>query len=162
MCGSYARRPDKQKIAELFTVHGPVLPDFRPSWKVAPQTFQPVVRLNGDGGEDGTGDRVVTGRHSITSMKPAFRVVFVMENSFDPGAYRCRLCTLPHAKICIEDFVRLLIRDFGVRPRLPREEWKKLLAENKSSFAKHATLAIQPLDLSLWIQTDPLPPGDIP
>jgi hypothetical protein len=45
----------------------------------------------------------------------------------------------PTARICIEDFVRLLIRDFGVRPRLPHEEWKKLLAENKSSFAKHAT-----------------------
>jgi putative SOS response-associated peptidase YedK len=51
MCGRYARRSDKQKIAELFAIHGPVLPDFGPSWNVAPQTFQPVVRLNRDTGE---------------------------------------------------------------------------------------------------------------
>jgi hypothetical protein len=40
------------KIAELFAIHGPVMPDFGPSWNVAPQTFQPVVHLNRD-----TGDR---------------------------------------------------------------------------------------------------------
>ena len=51
MCGRYARRSDKQKIAEHFHLHGPSLPDFGPSWNVAPQTFQPVVRLNRDTGE---------------------------------------------------------------------------------------------------------------
>lgn len=51
MCGRYARRSDKQKIAELFAVHGPVMPDFGPSWNVAPQTLQPVIRLNADTGE---------------------------------------------------------------------------------------------------------------
>jgi putative SOS response-associated peptidase YedK len=47
----YAPRSDKQKIAELFAIHGPVIPDFGPSGNVAPQTFQPVVRLNRDAGE---------------------------------------------------------------------------------------------------------------
>lgn len=28
-----ARRSDKQEIAELFAIHGPVIPDFGPSWK---------------------------------------------------------------------------------------------------------------------------------
>jgi len=51
MCGRYVRRSDKQRIAELFAVHGPVIPDFGPSWNVAPQSFQPVVRLNRDTGE---------------------------------------------------------------------------------------------------------------
>jgi putative SOS response-associated peptidase YedK len=51
MCGRYVRRSDKQKIAEHFQVHGPSLPDFGPSWNVAPQTFQPVIRLNRDTGE---------------------------------------------------------------------------------------------------------------
>jgi putative SOS response-associated peptidase YedK len=51
MCGRYVRRSDKQKIAEYFAVHGPSLPDFGPSWNVAPQTFQPVIRLNRDTGE---------------------------------------------------------------------------------------------------------------
>jgi putative SOS response-associated peptidase YedK len=51
MCGRYARRSDEQKIAELFAIHGPVMSDFGPSWNVAPQTFQPIVRLNRDTGE---------------------------------------------------------------------------------------------------------------
>jgi putative SOS response-associated peptidase YedK len=51
MCGRYVRRSDKQKIAEHFAVHGPSLPDFGPSWNVAPQTFQPIVRLNRNTGE---------------------------------------------------------------------------------------------------------------
>jgi len=51
MCGRYVRRSDKQRIAEHFAVHGPSLPDFGPSWNVAPQTFQPIVRLNRDTGE---------------------------------------------------------------------------------------------------------------
>jgi putative SOS response-associated peptidase YedK len=51
VCGRYARRSDKQKIAELFAIHGPVIADFGPNWNVAPQTFQPVVRLNRDTGE---------------------------------------------------------------------------------------------------------------
>jgi putative SOS response-associated peptidase YedK len=51
MCGRYVRRSDKQRIAEHFHLHGPSLPDFGPSWNVAPQTFQPIVRLNRDTGE---------------------------------------------------------------------------------------------------------------
>jgi putative SOS response-associated peptidase YedK len=35
-------------------VHGPSIPDFSPSYNVAPQTFQPVIRLNRD-----TGDREI-------------------------------------------------------------------------------------------------------
>jgi putative SOS response-associated peptidase YedK len=51
MCGRYVRKSDKQQIAEHFAIHGPSLPDFGPSWNVAPQTFQPIVRLNRDTGE---------------------------------------------------------------------------------------------------------------
>jgi putative SOS response-associated peptidase YedK len=51
MCGRYARRSDKQRIAEAFAVQGPSLLDFDPSWNVASQTFQPVVRLNRDTGK---------------------------------------------------------------------------------------------------------------
>jgi putative SOS response-associated peptidase YedK len=51
MCGRYVRRSDKQRIAEHFHVHGPSVPDFGESFNVAPQTFQPVIRLNRDSGE---------------------------------------------------------------------------------------------------------------
>jgi putative SOS response-associated peptidase YedK len=51
MCGRYVRKSGNQEIAEHSAVHGPSLPDFGPSWNVAPQTFQPIVRLNRDTGE---------------------------------------------------------------------------------------------------------------
>jgi putative SOS response-associated peptidase YedK len=51
MCGRYVRRSDKQRITEHFHIHGPSVPDFGPSYNVAPQTFQPVIRLNRDTGE---------------------------------------------------------------------------------------------------------------
>jgi putative SOS response-associated peptidase YedK len=50
MCGRYVRRSDKQRIAEHFRVDPTTLPDLEPSYNVAPQTFQPIVRQNGDTG----------------------------------------------------------------------------------------------------------------
>jgi putative SOS response-associated peptidase YedK len=51
MCGRYVRRSDKQRIAEHFRLHPGSMPDFIPSYNVAPQTFQPIIRLNRDTGE---------------------------------------------------------------------------------------------------------------
>lgn len=51
MCGRYYRRSDKQRIAEAFHVGVPPTFDILPSYNVAPQPFQPVVRLNHDTGE---------------------------------------------------------------------------------------------------------------
>ena len=51
MCGRYARLQTSNASPStlLFAVRH--LPDFGPSWNVAPQTFQPGVRLNRDTGE---------------------------------------------------------------------------------------------------------------
>src|SRR5580700_1122645 len=46
MCGRYYRRSDKQRVAEAFRVGLPTSFDILPSYNVAPQSFQPVVRLN--------------------------------------------------------------------------------------------------------------------
>jgi putative SOS response-associated peptidase YedK len=46
MCGRYVRRSDKQRIAEHFRIDPTTLPDLEPSYNIAPQTFQPIVRLN--------------------------------------------------------------------------------------------------------------------
>jgi putative SOS response-associated peptidase YedK len=54
MCGPYVRRSDKQRIAEHFRIDPTTLPDLEPSYNIAPQTFQPIVRLNRD-----TGDREI-------------------------------------------------------------------------------------------------------
>lgn len=48
MCGRYYRRSDKQRIAEAFRVGVPPTFEILPSYNVAPQTFQPVVRLSRD------------------------------------------------------------------------------------------------------------------
>jgi hypothetical protein len=45
---------------------------------------------------------------------------------------------LPTSRICIEDFVLVLIRDFDVSPRRPYDEWKETLMRNKTSFATYA------------------------
>ena len=55
MCGRYGRRADKQRIAEWFQTHNTdVFNDpepLPPSYNIAPQTFQPVVRLDPETGE---------------------------------------------------------------------------------------------------------------
>ncbi|HUV96048.1 MAG TPA: SOS response-associated peptidase family protein [Edaphobacter sp.] len=65
MCGRYGRRADKQRIAEWFrTRNTDVFSEeyyeindiaFTPSYNIAPESTQPVVRLDYD-----TGDRVLT------------------------------------------------------------------------------------------------------
>jgi len=53
MCGRYGRRADKQRIAEAMQAGyvNVFEEEIVPSFNVAPQTFQPVVRLNRDSGE---------------------------------------------------------------------------------------------------------------
>jgi putative SOS response-associated peptidase YedK len=120
MCGRYVRRSDKQRIAEYFAVHGPSLPDFGPSWNVAPQTFQPVVRLNRDTGErelvlmrwglipfwakdPSIGLRTINAKAETITTAPAFR-----------EAIKYRRCLIP-----ADAFY----------------EWQKLDAKNKQPFA---------------------------
>ena len=95
-----------RKIAEHFAIHGPVIPDFGPSWNVAPQTFQPIVRLNRDKGEreivlmrwwlipysywakDPTiGLRTINAKAETITTAPAFR-----------EAIRYRRCLVPAGK----------------------------------------------------------------
>ena len=53
MCGRYLRRSDKQRIAETFHVAKGLADLVLPPWdyNVAPTTFQPVVRADGETGE---------------------------------------------------------------------------------------------------------------
>jgi putative SOS response-associated peptidase YedK len=55
MCGRYGRRADKQRIAEWMQTHNTSVFDeesfYAPSFNVAPQSFQPIVRLSRDTGE---------------------------------------------------------------------------------------------------------------
>jgi hypothetical protein len=49
----------------------------------------------------------------------------------------------PTSRVCLEDFVRLLIDYYDVRPALPDSEWKEILKRNKAAFDKMATWKIQ-------------------
>lgn len=54
MCGRYGRKADKQRIAEWFRTHNTNVfndSELAPTYNVAPQTFQPVIRVNRDTGE---------------------------------------------------------------------------------------------------------------
>ena len=53
MCGRYGRRSDKQRIAEAMRVNPNSVfeEDLPPSYNVAPETYQPIVRLSRDSGE---------------------------------------------------------------------------------------------------------------
>lgn len=61
MCGRYGRRADKQRIAEWMQAHDTSVFDdsyFAPSYNVAPQSLQPVVRLDSE-----------TGKRELTVMR---------------------------------------------------------------------------------------------
>jgi putative SOS response-associated peptidase YedK len=50
MCGRFARRSTQQVLADWFGVELEDMPWFAPSYNVAPQSVQPVVRLSRDSG----------------------------------------------------------------------------------------------------------------
>jgi putative SOS response-associated peptidase YedK len=51
MCVRYYRRSDKQRIAEALHARIRVPFEIEPSYNIAPMTYQPAVRLDGDTGE---------------------------------------------------------------------------------------------------------------
>ena len=51
MCGRFARRSTQQVLADWFGVDVEDMPWFAPSYNVAPQSTQPVVRLNAETGK---------------------------------------------------------------------------------------------------------------
>jgi putative SOS response-associated peptidase YedK len=51
VCGRFARRSTREVLADWFGVDLEEVPPFAPSYNVAPQSVQPVVRLGRDSGE---------------------------------------------------------------------------------------------------------------
>jgi putative SOS response-associated peptidase YedK len=51
MCGRYVRKSTRREIANWFAAEDAEKLEWGPSYNVAPQTFQPVVRLNRDTGQ---------------------------------------------------------------------------------------------------------------
>ncbi len=45
----------------------------------------------------------------------------------------------PTSRVCLEDFVLLLIKYYDIKPVLPASKWKPILKKNKGAFSKMAT-----------------------
>ena len=102
MCGRYGRRADKQRIAAAMQAgYAIFFEEIPPSFNVAPQTFQPVIRLSRDSGErelalmrwglipwwakDGKiGFSTINAKAETLSASPAFREAFQRRRCFVP------------------------------------------------------------------------------
>jgi putative SOS response-associated peptidase YedK len=51
MCGRFARKSTQEVLADWFSVELEDMPWFAPSFNIAPQSVQPVVRSNRDAGK---------------------------------------------------------------------------------------------------------------
>ena len=51
MCGRFARKSTQEVLADWFGLELEEMPCFAPSYNAAPQSVQPVVRLNRDSGK---------------------------------------------------------------------------------------------------------------
>jgi hypothetical protein len=49
----------------------------------------------------------------------------------------------PTSRVCLEDFVGMLIKYYGVRPTMKKSEWTAILEKNKRAFEQMATWKIQ-------------------
>jgi putative SOS response-associated peptidase YedK len=85
MCGRYGRRADKQRIAEWFHTHNTNVFDestYGPSYNVAPQSFQPIVRLSLETGK--TAYSTINAKAETIVTSPAYR-----------EAWKRRRCLVP-------------------------------------------------------------------
>jgi putative SOS response-associated peptidase YedK len=107
MCGRYGRRADKQRISEWFQTHNTdVFSEayYAPSYNVAPQSMQPIVRLDVETGEreltimrwglvpfwskDGkAGFSTINARAEIVTTSPAFREAFKRRRCLVPADF---------------------------------------------------------------------------
>ncbi len=120
MCGRYVRRSDKQRIAEHFRVHPESFPDLGVSYNVAPQTFQPIVRLNRD-----------TGEREIVMMRWGLLPFWAKEPSFAHSTINAKAETVATVPTFRESFRKRRC----LAPADAFYEWQKLDAKTKQPYA---------------------------
>src|SRR5258708_11119958 len=123
MCGRYGRRADKQRIAEWMETHNTdVLHDsyLGPSYTVAPQSCQPVVRINRD-----------TGERELAIMRWGFVPFWSNDTKIAYSTINARAETIATSPTFREAMKRR-------RCLVPADwfyEWQKIDAKNKQPYA---------------------------
>lgn len=126
MCGRYGRRVDKQRIAEWMQTHDMnVFDEFddhylEPSYNIAPQTLQPIVRLDTE-----------TGERELTIMRWGLVPSWSKDGKAGFTTINARAETIDTSPIYRDAFKRR-------RCLVPADwfyEWKKLDAKTKQTYA---------------------------
>jgi putative SOS response-associated peptidase YedK len=123
MCGRYGRRADKQRIAEWFQTHNTDVFNesyFAPSYNVAPQSMQPVVRLDAE-----------TGERELTVMRWGLVPFWSKDGKASYSTINARAETVPTSATYREAFKRR-------RCLVPADlfyEWMKVDAKTKQPYA---------------------------
>ncbi len=123
MCGRYGRRADKQRIAEWFQTHNTDVFNesyFAPSYNVAPQSLQPVVRLDPE-----------TGQRELTVMRWGLVPFWSKDGKASYSTINARAETVPTSATYREAFKRR-------RCLVPADlfyEWQKVDAKTKQPYA---------------------------
>src|SRR5580658_4470586 len=123
MCGRYGRRADKQRIAEWFQTHNTDVFNesyFAPSYNVAPQSMQPVVRLDAE-----------TGERELTIMRWGLVPFWSKDGKASYSTINARAETVPTSATYREAFKRRR----GLVPADLFYEWMKLDAKTKQPYA---------------------------
>ena len=144
MCGRFARRSTREVLAEWFGIDLEDVPPFAPSFNIAPQSVQPVVRESRDSGkrefallrwglvpfwakDAKIGYTTINARAEEAATKPAFRDAkcgkvfdYFGQLSYSHKSIHCTHCG-KYSKYDIGDFVRAdLTRNGRVRPQIRR------------------------------------------
>src|ERR1700688_1778323 len=103
MCGRYGRRADKQRIVEWKQTHDDNVFDdsyFAPSFNIAPQSVQPIVRMGGDTTERVTAMRWGLVPHWAKDSKAGFNTINARAETIASSpafreAWKSRRCLVP-------------------------------------------------------------------
>jgi putative SOS response-associated peptidase YedK len=123
MCGRYGRRADKQRIAEWMQTHNTSLFDdsyFAPSYNVAPQSLQPVVRFDSE-----------TGQRELTVMRWGLVPFWAKDSKIGYSTINAKSETVTTSPAFREAMKRR-------RCLVPAEwfyEWQKIDAKTKQPYA---------------------------
>ena len=120
MCGRYVRKRARRQLAQWFGADEADLPEFGPSYNVAPQTFQPVVRLNRD-----------TGQREIVLMRWGLIPYWSKDAKIGYSTINAKAETIATAPA----FREAIKRRRCLVPADAFYEWQKLDAKSKQPFA---------------------------